>query len=446
MPRLPAAPPGWLLTELGPTLGLATVLAGSTRGASDLVAESLARDRSWLAVEEGFDPTPRLRTAVVRTFLGSPLGRSRPPAGAVGLDALTGAARTAVVLRDLERLNTGEIATITDRPAKGIAQHLAAVPAGHHDTEISYLRGLAPSVESVSSGFTGATRAVHRSRRRRAAALAALALAVVAAVVLPTVVLSHLPVEVRRAGEWRYSHEVKLATGWKLLSRSIDPEVETTVLQVPTGGTSDPADCTVLVRVAGVLPDFPSSRIDAATVRGRPAKIALRPGDTVDVYWEYAPGAWASVECDSQVPVRRETMVGIAEAVRFHDVRQTLPYTLTALPEGYRIRTVGETFAPLFGDVVWGPTVLLEPPADSYWAAVIIGPDLAAMAGVSPETTVSCTDPGRSLCVSAFQMDDQVAPDRRMSRRTVATTLADLRPAADPGDRSTWFDASTLPG
>ncbi|HEY5787293.1 MAG TPA: hypothetical protein VIT65_21215 [Microlunatus sp.] len=43
-------------------------------------------------------------------------------------------------------------------------------------------------------------------------------------------------------------------------------------------------------------------------------------------------------------------------------------------------------------------------------------------------------------------MDDQVAPNRGMSRRTVATTLANLRPAADPSDRSTWFDASTLPG
>jgi hypothetical protein len=90
--------------------------------------------------------------------------------------------------------------------------------------------------------------------------------------------------------------------------------------------------------------------------------------------------------------------------------------------------------------------VLLEPPADSYWAAIIIGPDLADLAGVSAETTVSCVDPDRSICVSAFQMDDQVAPNRGMSRRTVAVTLADLRPAADPADRSTWFDASTLPG
>jgi hypothetical protein len=445
MPRLPAAPPGWLLTELGPTLGLATVLAGSTRGGSDLVAESLARDRSWLAAEEGFDPTPRLRTAVVRTFLGSPLGRSRPPAGAAGLDALTGAARTAVVLRDLEQLNTGEIATIMDRPAKGVAQQLAAVPAGDHDGEIAELRNLAPSVEAVSGGFVQATRAVRRSRRSRAAALAALALAVVAALVLPTVVLSHLPVDVRRAGEWRYSHEVELADGWKLLSRSIEPEQESTVLQVPSGG-ADPADCTVTVRVAGVQPDLPGSRIDAARVEGRPAKIAIRPGGTVNVYWEYAPGAWASVECDSQEPVRRDLMVGIAGAVRFHDVRQALPYTLTALPEGYRIRSVGETFAPIYGDVVWGPTVLLEPPADSYWAAIIIGPDLADLAGESAETTVSCVDPDRSICVSAFQMDDQVAPNRGMSRRTVAVTLADLRPAADPADRSTWFDASTLPG
>jgi hypothetical protein len=181
-------------------------------------------------------------------------------------------------------------------------------------------------------------------------------------------------------------------------------------------------------------------------VRGRPAKLATRPGNTVNVYWEYAPGAWASVECDSRVPVRRETMVGIAEAVRFRDVRQALPFTLTALPEGYRIRTVGETFAPLYGDVVWGPTVLLEPPADSYWAAILVGPDLAELAGVSSQTIVSCLDPDRSLCVSAFQMDDQVAPNRGMSRRAVATTLDNLRAVADPSDRATWFDASTLPG
>jgi hypothetical protein len=445
MPRLPAAPPGWLLTELGPTLALATVLAGSTRGASDLVADALARDRSWSTVEDGTDPTPRLRTAVVRTFLDSPLGRSRPPGSATGLDALTGVTRTAVTLRDLERLNTGEIATIMDRPGKGIAQQLASVPAGYHDAEIAELRTLAPSAGQVSDGFARASRAVRRSRRRRTGLLAALALAVVAAVALPNLVLSHLPVEVRRAGEWRYSHEVKLATGWKLMSRSIDPEAETTIVQVPSGA-DDPADCTVLVRVASVLPDIPGSRVDAATVRGRPAKLATRPGNTVNVYWEYAPGAWASVECDSRVPVRRETMVGIAEAVRFRDVRQALPFTLTALPEGYRIRTVGETFAPLYGDVVWGPTVLLEPPADSYWAAILVGPDLAELAGVSSQTIVSCLDPDRSLCVSAFQMDDQVAPNRGMSRRAVATTLANLRAAADPSDRATWFDASTLPG
>jgi hypothetical protein len=198
--------------------------------------------------------------------------------------------------------------------------------------------------------------------------------------------------------------------------------------------------------VVGVPPDLPNSQVASAGVRGRPAKIVTRPGGTVNVYWEYAPGAWASVDCDAQEQLRREAMIGIAEAVRFHDVRQLLPYTLTGLPEGYRIATVGETFTPAYGNVVWGPTVLLEPPADSYWAAVIVGPDLAGTDFTSPETTVSCVDPDRTLCVSAFQMDDQVAPDRGMSRRTVAATIAELRPASSPTDRSTWFDATTLPG
>ena len=183
MPRLPAALPGWLLAELGPTLGLATVLAGSTRGAADLVTETLARDRSWLAVEDGPDPTPRLRAAVVRTFLGSPLGRSKPPGSATGLDALAGATRTAVVLRDLEQLNTGEIATVMDRPGKGIAQRLATVPTGHHDTEIAELRTTG-SRRSTRCPAASPGRPVPSdgSRRRRTAALAALAVAVVAAV------------------------------------------------------------------------------------------------------------------------------------------------------------------------------------------------------------------------------------------------------------------------
>ncbi|HEY5787291.1 MAG TPA: hypothetical protein VIT65_21205 [Microlunatus sp.] len=77
------------------------------------------------------------------------------------------------------------------------------MPIGYRDTEIAELRTLAPSVDQVSGGFVRAGRAVRRSRRRRTTALAALALAVVAAVALPSVVLSHLPVEVRRAGEWR---------------------------------------------------------------------------------------------------------------------------------------------------------------------------------------------------------------------------------------------------
>jgi hypothetical protein len=444
MGRQPAALPGWLLTELGPSLGLATVLTGSTRGATELVSEALVRDRSWVEVENGPDLTPRLRTAVVRTFLGSPLGRSRPPGSAAGLDALTGAVRTAVVLRDLEQLNTGEIATVMDRPGKLVARHLAALPIGHHDAEIRELRTLAPSIDQVSGAVARATRVVRRDRRRLAGGLAAAALAVVAALVLPTIVLSHLPVQVRRAGEWRYSHEVTLAAGWQLVSRSIEREVETTVLLVPFSA-DDPAECTVAVRVAGVLPDLPSSRVEAASVSGRPAKIVTRPGNTVNVYWEYAPGAWASVECDSPVAVSREVMFDIARAVRFRDVRQAMPFTLTALPDGYRIRSVGERFIPVYADVVWGPTVLLDPPADSYWAAVLVGPDLAGLDGVSPETTVSCLGPDRSVCVSAFQLDDQVPPNRGMSRRTVSTTIENLRPAPDPGNRSTWFDASSLP-
>ena len=263
---------------------------------------------------------------------------------------------------------------------------------------------------------------------------------------LPTVVVSHLPVQVRRAGEWRYSHEVKLATGWTLLARSIDPEVETTRCSRFPWRRRRPGRLH-RERLGGRRATRSAdSQVASAGVRGRPAKIVTRPGDTVNVYWEYAPGAWASVDCDAQVPLRREAMVGIAEAVRFHDVRQLLPYTLTGPPEGYRIRTVGETFAPLFGTWSGDPPCCSNPRPTATGPRSSSVPTWPYLPGVSAETTVSCLDPDRSLCVSAFQMDDQVAPDRGMSRRTVAATIAELRPASSPTDRSTWFDATTLPG
>lgn len=444
MGRRPATLSDRLPADLGPTLQLAAVLAGSTRGAADLVAEALATERPRAGDDDGSELTPELRVSLVRTFLAAPLGRSTPPINATGLDALTGPVRAEIALRDGEQLTTGEIATIVDRPGKRVAADLAAVPPGACDVEIAELRALAPSVDLVSSRLLPAVRAVRRSRRRRTGLLAVATLAVLAAVVVPTVVLPRLPAEVRQAGTWRYSHEVRLAPDWQLVTQTIEPGQEQTVVRVPWG-VDDPADCTVTVRVAGLLPDRPRGRVRPTSLQGRPAEIVTRPGNFLRLSWEYAQAAWASVECESQSAVSAGVLRNLAAAVRFRDRRQLLPFTLTGLPEGYRIAMVSESFAPVWGRV-WGPTVLIEPPENSYQAAIIVGPDLSSSDGSSFGPTGSCLEADRSVCVFAFQTDDQVPPNRGMLRLAVAATIDDLQVAADPEDRSTWFDAITLPG
>ena len=433
--------PEWLLIDLRPITGLAAALTGSTPGAAELMATALANDRSWRAAEDGYDLTPQLRTAVVRTFLTSPLGRSRPPATAAGLDALTGPVRTAVVLRDSERLTVGEIAMIMDRPAGRVQADLADQPSGRYEDDVTTVVALAPTPDQLTSRFTEAEATVRRSRRRRRGLLAAVAVAVLAAVVVPTIVLPRLPVHVREPGVWAYSHEVVLAPGWALAGRAIERTSESSVLQIPWV-SDDPAICTVTVFTRGVAPER-SGDTRPVTVKQRPGEVVTRPGNEISVNWEYASDAWASVGCDSVAAVSESILLQVAAATRFREGRQPLPFTLTSLPADYRIQTVGETYLPSYASVGLGPGVLLVPPDNSYRALVVVGPDLG---GSFDDTTKRCLGPQRDVCVSAFQTDDQVPPNASMLRRTVTSTVDDIELAPDPGDRSTWFDATELPG
>lgn len=440
--------PDSVLAELGPTLGLAAVLAGSTRGAAELVAETLARDRSLLngragiEADDGFDPTPRLRTAVIREFLASPLGRSRPPAGATGLDALGGLARAAVVLRDREQLTTGEIVSILDGPARRVTAELAAVPPGSCDAEIAELAALAPPATEVSRRYPTVLRSRQRSRRQRTGGLALAVFLVAAAVLVPTLVLPWLPVEVRDRGVWRYSHEVILASGWQLAYRSIEADRETTTILVP-GLRAEPTPCTVTVLVRGVAADRDDDA-ERATVRGRPAEIVGPPGNAT-VNWEYAAEAWASAECSTRVTTSTSLLLDIAAAVRFRDSRQLLPFRVTALPAGYAVQTVGEAFLPANGIPPWGPILHLQPPPNSGRPSILVGPDLSVGSYRSPDSSESCLGAEQPVCVTAFRTDAQVPVDQRMLRYTVALAVDQLILATSPGDRSTWYDAITLP-
>jgi hypothetical protein len=439
----PAELPPWLLADLGPTMVLATVLTGSGRGATELVAESLARDRSWTDVQDGYDLRPRLRVAVVRSFLASPLGRSRPPGSATGLDALPGVVRAGVVLRDAEHLTVGEIATILDRPAKRVVADLGRLPDDYR-AELAHLTRLAPSVGQLPDRFTTASRSVRRGRRRRTVLIGLAAALTAVAVAVPTVVLPRLPVDVREPGTWRYSHDVRLAPGWLLVLRSIQSDSETTVIRVPQP-RADPAECTVTVRVRGAQADR-SGDSKPISVRSRPGELLTGPGSAVKVNWQYAPGAWASAECGSPAGDDAGLALELAASVRFGDSRQLLPFLLSPLPEGYRVDTVGEVFQPMWGsDRGWGPTVLLEPPVDSYRPAVMVGPDLTGSGDSSASTIVRCLAADGTVCVSTFGTDDQVPANQAMLRWVLGQTVDGVQLAADPADRSTWFDAIDLP-
>ena len=438
MGRQPAALPGWLLTDLTPSLALATALAGSSRGATDLVAETLARDPSWIGVAGDLDPTPRLRIGVVRTFLASPLGRSTPPVR-TGLDALTGAARAAVVLRDGERLTVGEIASILDRPAKRVAADLAEVPAGDHDPEIAELASLAPPASAVADQFAGAVRRLRSRRRRRTGLLAAATTAVLVAVAIPTMVLPRLPAQVKPVAEWRFSHEVRPPEGWRVTYRGIYPDHEQTNVTIPWPAQGR-TECLVTVStVPGEDPEQPSGATEQPTsVGARPGVLIDSGGNDLTLAWQYADDTWATVACPNGA-VPEAVLRQVASTVRFRDGRQLLPFMLDALPEGYRIRTVGESYE----DPDWGPFLVMDPPNDSYWPIVLIGPNTSdADQGTANER---CLGADRSICVTAAQSDDQIPVQSGVGRSVLATVVAELRLAPDPTDRAGWFDATGLP-
>ncbi|HEY5980004.1 MAG TPA: hypothetical protein VIT41_10255 [Microlunatus sp.] len=436
----PAALPDSLLTELAPTLALATELAGSTRGAVDLVAETLARDPSWIARAGDLDPAPRLRILVVRTFLASPLGRSTPPVR-TGLDALTGAARAAVVLRDGERLTVAEIASILDRPARRVAADLAEVPPGAHDPEIGELAALAPPAAAVAERFAGAIRQVRSRRRRRTGLLAAATSAVLVAVAIPTVVLPRLPAEVKPAAQWRFSHEVRPPADWRIDYRAIYPDREQTTLSISWPDQDRTTICVVNVStVPGEDPDRPrGAAAEPTSVGARPGVLIDSGGNNLMLAWQYADDTWASVACPNGA-VPEAALRRVAATVRFTDRRQLLPFMLDALPEGYRIRAVGESY----DNPDWGPFMVIDPPDNSYWPTVLIGPKTSdADQGLATER---CLGPdGGSVCVTAAQSDDQIPVQPGIGRSVLAAVIADLRLAPDPTDRAGWFDATGLP-
>ncbi|HYI56485.1 MAG TPA: hypothetical protein VEX57_21130, partial [Microlunatus sp.] len=340
---------------------------------------------------------------------------------------------------DGERLTVGEIASILDRPPKRVAADLAEVPAGDHDPEIAELTALAPPAAAVADRLAGAVRRVRSRRRRRTGLLTAAVVALTVAVAVPTMVLPRLPAQLKPAAEWRFSHEIRPPEGWRISYRAIYPDHEQTNVSIPWPA-QDRTAC--LVTVSTIPGEDPGQTTDTTeqptSVGGRPGVLIDAGGNDLTLAWRYADDAWASVQCPN-APVPAATLQELAGSVRFRNVRQLLPFMLDALPDGYRIRTVGESFE----DPDWGPFLVLDPPDDSYWPIVLIGPNTSdADLGTASER---CLGADRSICVTAAQSDDQIPVQSGVGRSVLATVVADLRLAPDPTDRAGWFDATGLP-
>ena len=81
----------------------------------------------------------------------------------------------------------------------------------------------------------------------------------------------------------------------------------------------------------------------------------------------------------------------------------------------------------------WGPTVLLEPPVDSYRPAVMVGPDLTGSGDGSASTIVRCLGADGTVCVSTFGTDDQVPANQAMLRWVLGQTVDVVQLGGRPG-------------
>ena len=150
------------------------------------------------------------------------------------------------------------------------------------------------------------------------------------------------------------------------------------------------------------------------------------------------------MSCDSQSAVTESVLREVAAATRFRDIRQQLPFMLTGLPPDYRIKNVNESYDTGYDTLDSSPYVLLEPPENSFRAALVIGPDFSSVDDLT--STGECLPPTKAVCIFAFRTDDQIPANAAMLRRAVATSKGLVQVAPDPTDRSTWFDAIDLPG
>ena len=453
---------GWLREQLPMLLRLATALTGSPAAASELVADTLARDARRLETFSRLEfPEGPLRSLVLAQYLSAYRRRTphRRPDLTPGLDVLSSPRqRAAVVLRDGLRLTPLEIAALMDRPPQQIQDDLAAAPDALGG-EIDALGMIAPPTEDLLSRWGSARRRAASRRVRVVALLSGLALIAAAAIVVPTVVLPGLPVTPRAPGKWHFNHEVRPGDGWQVVARGLTPRVELTELD-PPGASGDPKKCVVTVHVAGGYDRRRTQPLETTTLRGRNAFFALDEAGSPFVAWEYGADAWSTVLCSS-TDLDRAELRSIASWVRFGRSSARLPFALDQVPAGYQVAGLTENVRSETAEVTLGREVLQRGDVNIVLIAPLGGEDVPSRGtrvtvdGV-PGRLIGGGDPrlclfrdARSLCLITFWPGGEwpePAPQPVGAEPILLGLARQLRFAPDLADTDTWFEAeSALP-
>lgn len=262
--------------------------------------------------------------------------------------------------------------------------------------------------------------------------LAAATILVAAVILLPTIMVRLYPPDVREPGEWRFSHRVEPVAGLQVGQRILTADEEFTILQAE----DDVAQCTVELTRGDAAPAAAAS--GARPVAQRAVRIHGWTGSYVDdrlqdpyLLWEYAPGARATVTCTREA-ISPETLIDVAEAVRFRDSRIPLPFTLRAVPEGYRIYSIDSDDR---ADLV---SLTLQPVDRASIPSVVVRYG-------SDEAAYRCLGEAGQVCLSTRWSAEDAPGTQSIVRRSLDQVGAQILLAPEPADRSTWFDAIDLP-
>lgn len=263
----------------------------------------------------------------------------------------------------------------------------------------------------------------------------------------------------RVAGNWRLTHRVDLPPGWTVTSRSVATIVESTSLEAPNTGTTQAHGCNVMVWGVGEQrPPLGKGR-QSVTVSDRPGYTDTPiPDGESRVTWEYRDNAWASVSCtinDDFATVR-----DIAERVVFTPTLMRVPFRLTWVPDGFRVRAATDwpfQHGPYTG---WILEQEQEDPNGFAAIQVYTMPSETELRAGQPGTTTDVIagypavlqaergriqlDTGKHIILLSADGHQDGQTEWPSEWIAMLTQLAEsLVLAPDLGDRNTWFDAET---